>query len=127
MWTRRWFKCVKAVIALGIVASAAHFADNAIEIATYPEPAWITPIGIGATWIGLSAIACTALLRRTPDALFFLCAAVYALTLIAGLAHYFFGSPLRMPTRSNATVLSEALAGMALATLLLLRATATRT
>ncbi len=112
-------RTAKLLIAAGVLASAAHFADNALAIERYPEPGWITPAGVVAAWCVITAIAAFALVRRAADAPFFAAAALYALILLSGLLHYAFGAPMHMALRTNVTVVAEAVVGIALASVLL--------
>ena len=109
----------KLLIAAGVLASAVHFADNALSIERYPEPGWITPAGVVAAWCVVTAIAAFALTRKAADTVFFVAAAIYAMVLLSGLLHYAFGAPMHMPLRSNVTVLVEAFVGVVLAWVLL--------
>ena len=115
MVRRPLIRTAKLLIAAGVLASAVHFADNALAIARYPEPAWITPAGIVAAWCVVTAIAVLGLMRRTADRVFFAAAAIYAMVLLSGLLHYAFGAPMHMARRSNVTVLVEAFVGAVLA------------
>jgi NO-binding membrane sensor protein with MHYT domain len=110
---------IRILVAVGMIASAFHFGDNAWSIARYPEPAWITPAGVVGAWCVATALGAVALLRRRRDLLFFTSAGLYALVLASGLLHYCFGSPLAMPLRSNLTVLAEGITGAALAVALI--------
>ena len=109
------FRAVKFVIATGVIASALHFADNAVEIAHYNEPGWITRSGVAVTWFVVTAIAAVALLHGRADKVFFVLAGTYALVLLSALLHYVYGPPMDMPMLSNVTVLIEAVTGAALA------------
>ena len=63
-------KAIKWLIALGLIASLAHFADNTFAIDRYPEPSWITPLGVAVTWFIISGFALAVLARshsRTGD------------------------------------------------------------
>jgi hypothetical protein len=104
----------KALIALGIVASALHFSDNAMEMGTYPQPAWITPFGIEIAWLVAAVFAVVALTRRTRDTVFVVCAVVFSLALISGHLHYYFGSPMQMTALGNASVIFEVVIGIAI-------------
>lgn len=117
--TARRFRALKLLIALGMLASLLHFADNTLSIERYPEPSWITPLGVVVAWCAVTVLAVFALARRRPDRAFFAVAAAYALVLLSGLLHYAFGTPMHVAMRSNATVLFEALTGVVLATALL--------
>ncbi len=112
--TARRFRALKLLLTAGMLASLLHFADNTFAIDSYPEPAWITPLGVAAAWFVVTALAVVALTRRRPDGAFFASAAAYALLLLSGLLHYAFGAPMHMAMRSNATVLLEAFTGTAL-------------
>jgi hypothetical protein len=113
---------MKLLIAAGVVASLLHFADNTLAIDQYPEPAWITPLGVVVSWCLVTAIGIIALTRRRADRLFYSAAGIYAVVLLSGLLHYAFGSPMHMAMRSNVTVLAEAAVGAALGWSLIARA-----
>ena len=105
---------MKFLIAVGLLASLLHFADNTFAIDQYPEPGWITPSGVIISWFIVTAIGIVALTRKRPDRIFYVAAGTYALVLLSGLLHYAFGSPMHMAVRSNVTVLSEAVVGAVL-------------
>jgi ABC-type transport system involved in cytochrome c biogenesis permease subunit len=98
-----------------MLASALHFADNTFALDRYPEPEWITPVAVIVSWCVVTAIALIALTRKRADAVFFGTAGIYSLVLLSGLLHYAFGAPMHMALRSNVTVLTEAVIGVALA------------
>ena len=112
-------RTVKVLLVAGLLASLLHFADNTLAIDHYPEPGWITPLGVAVSWCIVSVPAAVAFTRRRPDAAFFWSAGIYAVLLLGGLLHYIFGAPMAMPLRSNITVLAEALCGAALGAALL--------
>jgi hypothetical protein len=109
---------VKRLILVGIVASLAHFIDNAFEIGRYPEPASITPGIVLFAYIPNAVVATTALLRKNGDLVFVALCAIFGLLLLTGLAHYLYGSPFKMDGTSNFTIVFEALSGVALLTVL---------
>ena len=109
----------KVLLLAGLLASLLHFADNTFAIERYPEPRWITPLGVAVSWCVVSVPAVVAFTRRRADASFFSSAGIYAVLLLGGLLHYVFGAPMGMPLRSNMTVLAEALCGAALGAALL--------
>ena len=115
----RRMRTIKLLIAAGMLTSVLHFADNAFAIEHYPEPGWITPVGVIISWCVVTAIALVALTRKSADGLFFTAAGIYALVLLSGLLHYAFAPPMHMPVRSHITVIAEALVGAALAGALL--------
>jgi len=112
-------RTVKVLLLAGLLASLLHFTDNTFAIDRYPEPAWITPLGVAVSWCVVSVPAVIAFTRRRADAAFFWSAGIYAVLLLGGLLHYVFGAPMDMPLRSNITVLAEALCGAALGAALL--------
>jgi|GEM_PF-6865074 hypothetical protein len=115
----RWFRTIKVLIVAGMAASVLHFADNAFAIEHYPEPGWITPFGVVASWCVVTAVALVAVTRKRADGPFLATTAIYILVLLSGLLHYAFGPPMHMALRSHVTVLAEALTGFALAGALL--------
>ena len=108
-------RIVKVLLLTGLFASLLHFADNTFAIDRYPEPPWITRLGVAVSWCVVSAPAVVALTRLRAGAPFFLSAGIYAVLLLGGLLHYVFGAPMDMPLRSNLTVLLEACTGALLA------------
>jgi len=106
---------IKLLIIIGMLASALHFADNALNIGRYPEPSWITPPAVVGTWLLFNILAVAVLTRHSVGRIALICASLYAAFLLSGLLHYVFGPPLSTDPRSNATVLLEAAAGVLLA------------
>ena len=115
----QWFRTIKVLIVAGMAASVLHFADNALGIERYPEPGWITPLGVVASWCVVTAVALVALARRNADGLFLATTTIYTFVLLSGLLHYAFGAPMHMTLRSHITILAEGLTGFALAGALL--------
>ena len=109
---------IKWLIVVGIVASLAHFAHNALEIGNYPEPSWITPGIVLFAWIPNAVVAGVALVRKIGDLAFAIFAAMFGVLMLTGLAHYLYGSPIHIPDLSNLTILFEALSGVALHSIL---------
>jgi hypothetical protein len=72
-------------------ASLLHFAHNAFFVAQYPNlPRWLSPLGIGAAWLGVTAVGLAGylLLRRNLPAAGLAFVALYAALGFAGLDHY---------------------------------------
>jgi hypothetical protein len=110
----RTFLVVKRLIVVGVVASLVHFADNAFEIGSYPEPTWITP-GIALfAWIPDGIIAIAAGLRKNGDRIFVFISTIFGMLMLTGLAHYLYGSPFQMAFFSNLTIIFEAATGLAI-------------
>jgi hypothetical protein len=51
---------MKLLIVAGMLASLLHFADNTFAIDQYPEPGWITPLGVIVPWCIVTAIGVVA-------------------------------------------------------------------
>lgn len=109
------FRRIKILLAIGLVASALHFLDNAFELSHYTGPPWLTTASVIEAWLVVSLVGVVALTRRSCDRVFLISAGLYALILMSGLLHYAYGSPAQMDLRSNFTVLFEAATGAVLA------------
>jgi len=107
----RSLRVVKWIVVAGIVASLAHFTDNAFEIGRYPEPSWITPSIVLSAWIPDAIVAIAALLRKNGDIVFVTLSAIFGVLLLTGLAHYAYGSASHMVFLSNFTIVFEAVSG----------------
>jgi hypothetical protein len=107
-------RAIKWLIVAGVIASVAHFADNAFEIGRYPEPGWITSGIVLFAWLPDAIVAAAALFRKNGDLVFVMLAAVFGLLLLTGLAHYSYGSPTSMAALSNFTIVFEAISGVTL-------------
>ena len=105
---------VRRFIAVGLIATLTHFADNAFEIGHYPEPSWITPDIVLLSLIPVAFVAIAALVRKNGDFVFVSLTAIFGALSLTGLAHYLYGSPMRMNGLSNFTIAFEALSGVAL-------------
>lgn len=118
-WTP--FAVIKGLVVIGTVASLAHFADNATSISRYPEPTWITPIGVWLGWVPIGALSAFLLLKRRYDISFKIGAFILSVVLMTGLLHFAYGSMLTMSPISTTTVLAETASGIALLAALLFR------
>ncbi len=112
--TRARFDVVRALVAIGALASIAHFADNATSTSRYPEPSWITPVGVWVAWIPIGALCAYLLLTHRRDRPFRIGVVVLGVVLLAGLLHFTYGSMRMMSPISTATILGEAATGVAL-------------
>ncbi len=101
-------------MAIGGLASIAHFADNATSMGRYPEPGWITPSGVWSAWIPVAALCAYLLRKRRHDLPFRIGAFIFAFVLMAGTLHFAYGSIFTMSPVSTGTVLAEAACGVAL-------------
>jgi hypothetical protein len=111
-------KPVWALAALYFIASLAHFAHNAEYIAYYPNmPASVTRETVYLVWLAITGVGAAgiALARLGWQATGALCLAVYGALGLDGLAHYTLALCSEHTAVMNATIWSEAVAGVALA------------
>jgi len=113
------FAVAKDLVVTGTFTSLAHFVDNATSISRYPEPSWITPVGVLLSWIPLGSLSMFLLLKRRYDFAFTSGAFLFSVLLMAGLLHFAYGSVFTMSPISTATVLAETASGGALFAMLL--------
>ncbi len=109
------FRVQRVLLIVGIATTLAHFSDNALRIARYPEPSWITPIGVVSAWFVITPVALLALSRKSSDRAFLMLSAGYSLILMSGLLHYAYASHATMAASVHLTILCEAATGAALA------------
>jgi hypothetical protein len=94
------------------IASLIHFTHNAVFLDDYPNlPAWLTPAGVYASWLGLTAVGITGLalvrygVRRAGLSVLVL----YALLGFGGLDHYTLASIRAHTLAMNLTIGLETL------------------
>jgi hypothetical protein len=94
------------------IASLVHFAHNAVYLDDYPNlPAWLTPAGVYASWLGLTAVGITglALVRSGLRKAGLSVLALYALAGFGGLDHYTLASIRAHTLAMNLTIGLETL------------------
>lgn len=106
-----------ALVLVHALASLVHFVHNATFLADYPNmPAWITPGGVYAVWLGEAAIGAAGVILflrgRTMIGLALI--AVYAVLGFGGLDHYTLASISAHTLAMNATIWLEAATGIVL-------------
>jgi hypothetical protein len=98
-----------ALVLVHAVASLVHFAHNATFLDDYPNmPAWLSPAGVYAVWLGQAAIAAVGvllLLRGRSIGLALI--ALYAVLGFAGLDHYVLAPMSAHTIAMNATIWLE--------------------
>jgi hypothetical protein len=94
------------------IASLIHFTHNAVFLDDYPNlPTWLTPAGVYASWLGLTAVGITGLalvrygLRRAGLSVLVL----YAFLGFGGLDHYTLASIHAHTLAMNVTIGLETL------------------
>ena len=105
----QWHGARAALLALTLVTSAFHFADNAFHLDLYPGPGWLTRKVILSAWLLIPLAACTACKLRSRVALI-----AYAALGFGGLAHFLMPCGMHLPPRCLLTIGGEALASAGL-------------
>jgi hypothetical protein len=104
------------MIAYG-VASLVHFAHNAVYLRAYPNmPAWLTPIGVWAAFLALTAFGVLGycVYRLRSRAVGVLMIAVYGVMGFGGLDHYVAAPVAAHSIVMNITIAVEAAAAATL-------------
>jgi hypothetical protein len=99
-----------ALVLVHALASLVHFVHNATFLADYPNmPAWITPGGVYAVWLGEAAIGAAGviLFLRGWTMIGRALIAVYAVLGFGGLDHYTLASISAHTLAMNATIWLE--------------------
>jgi hypothetical protein len=110
----------RALLGLMIVygaTSLAHFVHNAVYIDVYPNmPAWLTPVGVGASWLVIAATGALGywLLRSVSRMAGLAVIGVYALLGFGGLDHYALAPVSAHSMAMNATIVGEVIAASVL-------------
>lgn len=94
-------------------ASLTHFVHNAVYIDAYPNlPAWITPMGVYASWLVIVVIGALGYwsYRRSSRLVGLTLIGVYAALGFGGLDHYALAPVSAHSTVMNATILGEVVA-----------------
>jgi len=106
-----------ALVLAHAAASLLHFVHNATFLADYPNmPAWITPGGVYAVWLGEAAIGAAGviLLMRGRTMIGLALIAIYAVLGLGGLDHYTLASISAHTLAMNATIWLETATGLIL-------------
>ena len=106
-----------ALVLVHALASLVHFVHNATFLADYPNmPAWITPGGVYAVWLGEAAIGAAGviLFLRGGTMIGRALIAIYAVLGFAGLDHYMLAPISAHTVAMNATIWLETATGVVL-------------
>lgn len=104
-------RLLAGLLVSNVVASAAHFADNALRFDHYPEPTWITGPGVvDSLWFAITPLLVIAwwLARRNRQRTAFVALTIYAVLSLFTLGHYFYASPMSLSFSINALIILEA-------------------
>lgn len=105
------------LVAANLLASAAHFADNALRFHRYPEPHWISgPSVVIGLWLAITPLllAGWALARRQRLRLAALALELYAVLSLFVLGHYAYQPATPLTLSIHTGILVNALAALAL-------------
>jgi hypothetical protein len=109
---------MRALLAIYFVATLAHFVHNAEFIAFYPNmPAWITRETVYLAWLAIASVGVAGIVasRFGWPALGALLLGAYGALGLDGLQHYTLALCSEHTLTANATIWSEAIAGVVLA------------
>jgi hypothetical protein len=97
------------LVALNVVASVVHYADNIARWSLYPEPAWDNARLTDAFWLVMTPIGVAAyvLYRRGNRGTGLALSYVYGAMNLVVLGHYLFASPWAVSASVNASILFE--------------------
>jgi hypothetical protein len=101
---------LRLLLFINIAASVAHYADNIVRFAIYPEPPWLNPGRVDAFWFVMTPIGVLAywLYRRGKIRSAFALNYAYGTMGLLVLGHYLTAAPWKLPLSINALILLEA-------------------
>jgi hypothetical protein len=104
------------LILMNVAASIAHYSDNIVRFAQYPEPPWLNPTRVDAFWFVMTPFGVAAwwLYRRGRSYLAFVASYAYAAMNLLVLGHYLTAPPWRLPPVINTLIGLEAATAMML-------------
>jgi len=106
---------LKLILLASIISTAIHFTDNYRFIEQYPQPVWITAPSIYQSWIILTVTGIIGYwlykFRKFWSA--YLCLSIYALTGLASLGHYLYGSLSQFSLKMHLFIWMDAITGLA--------------
>src|SRR6187397_3280152 len=92
--TRMFF----GLLIMNVAASIAHYADNILRFAEYPEPPWLNPARVDAFWFLMTpfGIAAYWLYKRGKKRAAFVANYAYGVMNLLVLGHYLTAAPWRL-------------------------------
>lgn len=103
------------LLVLNIAASMAHYADNIVRFALYPEPPWLNPSRVDLFWFVMTPVGIVAYVlhrRGWPKAARFASVAYGSMGLLV-LGHYLIAPPWKIAFEINALIVLEAVGAAA--------------
>src|SRR5579859_8094670 len=94
------------LLVMNVAASMAHYADNIVRFAEYPEPPWMRPSYIDTFWFPMTALGIAAywLYRRGRNEPALWLNYVYGLMNLLVLGHYVYAAPWHLSFTINALI-----------------------
>jgi hypothetical protein len=107
---------LSVIFGMNFAASVAHYADNILRFAVYPDPPWLNPTYVDAAWFVVTPVGATAyvLFRLGKIRAALALSYAYGALGLLGLAHYLVAPPWRVSLSINALILLEAAAALIL-------------
>ena len=106
---------LKILLIASVISTAVHFTDNYLYFEHYPQPAWITPLGVIRSWLIWTAfgIAGYWLYRNQRFWLAYVSLLIYATCGLSSLGHYLYGAFHEFSPKMHLLILADGLAGAA--------------
>ncbi len=107
---------LKILLIACIVSTAIHFTDNYIYIEQYPQPDWITPASVYASWIiwTVTGIAGYWLYKNKRFWSSYACLLFYSFSGLVSLGHYLHGSIFEFSAKMHFFIVTDAITGLAI-------------
>ena len=103
------------ILVASAVSTAVHYTDNYVFMEAYPQPPWVTRLGIVAGWIVLTSVGALGywLYRQGHRNLAYACLLVYSVTGLSTLGHYVYGGCSAFSTKTHVLIVTDGLTGLA--------------
>jgi hypothetical protein len=104
---------LKIFLLVSVLSTAVHFTDNYLYFEHYPQPDWVTPIGIPRSWLIWTVFGLAGYWLYTHQRfwLAYICLIVYATCGLSSLGHYLYGSLHQFSLKMHLLILTDGLAG----------------
>ena len=105
------------LVAANLLASTAHFADNAMRFARYPEPRWISGPGtVVMLWLAITPLLLAGwwLARRARFRVAAIALASYAVVSLFVVGHYAYAPLTTLPPSIHVGIAANAIAALTL-------------
>ena len=112
-----------------IVSTAIHYTDNAVNIADYPQPGWLTEAQIYISWVVLTGVGILGyrLYRAERYGPAHLLLLVYSYTGVSSLGHYLYSGVDELSARQHFHIATDGITGLAILAFVIWSALSMRT